>query len=288
LTGPGGLGRYRRDYCVQSVLLHAAPFSPISSAAVTAAATMASRKLLIGLLNAGRRRLQARAASKLFSAPNLPETTASRPLASAAASTKLLGGSSAALLFASRTISSTHMVAQPAGDAPSPASSEHKFVFLNLAVLSPWCVSAHNSRAVCKICGSLVSKEILAELMTCHLRTLNRWIMPEGEFHKLADETIHDLLEKLEEYGDSVQMDGFDIDYGNQVLTLRLGDLGTYVVNKQTPNRQIWLSSPVSGPSRFDWDAETSSWIYKRTGAKLVHLLEKEIGELCGTPVELS
>lgn len=112
--------------------------------------------------------------------------------------------------------------------------------------------------------------------------------MPEDKFHKLADETIHYLLDKLEEYGDSQQMDGFDIDYGNQVLTLRLGDLGTYVVNKQTPNRQIWLSSPVSGPSRFDWDATTNSWVYRRTGANLMQLLEKEVGELCGTPVELS
>jgi len=43
-----------------------------------------------------------------------------------------------------------------------------------------------------------------------------------------------------------------------------------------------------SGPSRFDWDASTDGWIYKRTGANLVQLLEKEIGELCGTPVELS
>ncbi|BAD53291.1 putative frataxin [Oryza sativa Japonica Group] len=116
----------------------------------------------------------------------------------------------------------------------------------------------------------------------------HRSILPEDEYHKLADETIHDLLEKLEEYGDSLQMDGFDIDYGNQVLTLRLGELGTYVVNKQAPNRQIWLSSPVSGPSRFDWDAPTNCWIYRRTGANLVELLEKEIGELCGTPVELS
>jgi len=98
----------------------------------------------------------------------------------------------------------------------------------------------------------------------------HKLVMPEDEFHKLADETIHDLLAKLEEYGDSIQMDGFDIDYGNQVLTLRLGDLGTYVVNKQTPNRQIWLSSPVSGPSRFDWDASTDGWVYKRTRANLV------------------
>jgi frataxin-like iron-binding protein CyaY len=29
------------------------------------------------------------------------------------------------------------------------------------------------------------------------------------------------------------------------VLTVRLGRHGTFVINKQTPNRQIWLSSPV-------------------------------------------
>ena len=28
------------------------------------------------------------------------------------------------------------------------------------------------------------------------------------------------------------------------VLTVRLGDNGTYVLNKQPPNKQIWLSSP--------------------------------------------
>ena len=28
------------------------------------------------------------------------------------------------------------------------------------------------------------------------------------------------------------------------------------MINKQTPNRQIWLSSPVSGPKRYDWDPE--------------------------------
>jgi hypothetical protein len=29
------------------------------------------------------------------------------------------------------------------------------------------------------------------------------------------------------------------------VLTVKLGKHGTYVINKQTPNRQIWLSSPI-------------------------------------------
>ncbi|XP_018502296.2 frataxin, mitochondrial-like isoform X3 [Pyrus x bretschneideri] len=78
-------------------------------------------------------------------------------------------------------------------------------------------------------------------------------VLQEDEFHRLADSTIQDLQEKFEEYGDSVQVDDFDIDYGNEVLTLKLGDRGTYVLNKQTPNRQIWLSSPV----RFLAEART-------------------------------
>ncbi|XP_076909715.1 frataxin, mitochondrial-like [Bidens hawaiensis] len=113
-------------------------------------------------------------------------------------------------------------------------------------------------------------------------------LLQEDEFHKLADSTIHDLLEKIEEYGDSVDIDGFDIDYGNQVLTVKFGSLGTYVLNKQTPNRQIWMSSPVSGPSRFDWDQTAEAWIYRRTKAKLIETLESEIQQLCGEPIKLS
>ncbi|KAJ0446734.1 putative ferroxidase [Helianthus annuus] len=113
-------------------------------------------------------------------------------------------------------------------------------------------------------------------------------LLQEDEFHKLADATIQDLLEKIEEYGDSVDIDGFDIDYGNQVLTVKFGSLGTYVLNKQTPNRQIWMSSPVSGPSRFDWDRTAEVWIYRRTKAKLLETLENEIEQLCGEPIKLS
>ncbi|CAN6702082.1 unnamed protein product [Malus baccata var. baccata] len=113
-------------------------------------------------------------------------------------------------------------------------------------------------------------------------------VLQEDEFHRLADSTIQDLQEKFEEYGDSVQVNDFDIDYGNEVLTLKLGDRGTYVLNKQTPNRQIWLSSPVSGPQRFDWDRSAQAWVYRRTKAGLLKILESELEELCGEPISLS
>ncbi|CAH9131736.1 unnamed protein product [Cuscuta epithymum] len=114
-----------------------------------------------------------------------------------------------------------------------------------------------------------------------------RSLLEEDEYHRLASLTIHHLLEKLEEYGDLVDIDGFDVDYGNEVLTLKLGRLGTYVINKQTPNRQIWMSSPVSGPSRFDWDQKSEAWIYRRTEETLFNVIETELEKLCGAPIKL-
>ena len=37
------------------------------------------------------------------------------------------------------------------------------------------------------------------------------------------------------------------------MLTIKFGNShGTYVINRQTPNKQIWLSSPKSGPKRLN------------------------------------
>ncbi|KAG6570859.1 hypothetical protein SDJN03_29774, partial [Cucurbita argyrosperma subsp. sororia] len=68
-----------------------------------------------------------------------------------------------------------------------------------------------------------------------------------GEIRNLEKKRKFGLQEQLEEYGDNLRISGFNVDFG--VMTLRLGDLGTYVLNKQTPNRQIWLSSPL----RLSW-----------------------------------
>ena len=70
------------------------------------------------------------------------------------------------------------------------------------------------------------------------------------------------------------------------------------MINKQPPNKQIWLSSPVSGPKRFDWvllgagqhekegsepvdtgdNGAGGKWIYIRDGSNLTDLLRKEVG----------
>jgi frataxin len=72
-------------------------------------------------------------------------------------------------------------------------------------------------------------------------------------------------------------------------MEISVQNTGTYVLNKQPPNKQIWLSSPVSGPKRFDWvvmgeamhqkeGAGQGDWIYLRDGTSLTELVRKELG----------
>ncbi|KAJ3089140.1 Mitochondrial chaperone Frataxin [Quaeritorhiza haematococci] len=99
-------------------------------------------------------------------------------------------------------------------------------------------------------------------------------------YHKLADETIETMLEYFEALGDEIEIDGFDVTYSSGVLTLKLGEPGTYVINKQPPNKQIWLSSPISGPKRYDWAEDKHDWIYLREGTSLGDLLSEELSEI--------
>lgn len=55
------------------------------------------------------------------------------------------------------------------------------------------------------------------------------------------------------------------------------------MINKQGPSRQIWLSSPISGPKRYDWI--DGKWIYKRDQVSLQALLNQEISSIIGKDV---
>lgn len=65
-------------------------------------------------------------------------------------------------------------------------------------------------------------------------------------------------------------------------MTLQIPPHGTFVINKQPPNQQIWISSPFSGPARFGYSPE-GVWVHHRKeGISLGKLLEEELRELVG------
>ncbi len=49
----------------------------------------------------------------------------------------------------------------------------------------------------------------------------------------------------------------------------------------------LFLFMNASGPARFDWMTNDSVWVYRRSKAELVSLLEQELSELLGSPVSL-
>ncbi|KAI8470984.1 MAG: frataxin [Monoraphidium minutum] len=105
--------------------------------------------------------------------------------------------------------------------------------------------------------------------------------LSEGAFHRAADADLELLQERLEVFIEDQDVEGGDVEYSSGVLTVKLGRHGTYVINKQTPNRQIWLSSPVSGPFRYDY-AGPHRWVYARDGREMHQQLDAELTQLLG------
>ncbi|XP_025747140.1 frataxin, mitochondrial [Callorhinus ursinus] len=112
--------------------------------------------------------------------------------------------------------------------------------------------------------------------------------LDETTYERLAEKTLDSLAEFFEDLADKpYTFEDYDVSFGSGVLTVKLGgDLGTYVINKQTPNKQIWLSSPSSGPKRYDWTGK--NWVYAHDGMSLHELLATELTKALKTKLDLS
>uniref|UniRef100_A0A0M3IHM8 ferroxidase n=1 Tax=Ascaris lumbricoides TaxID=6252 RepID=A0A0M3IHM8_ASCLU len=125
-------------------------------------------------------------------------------------------------------------------------------------------------------------------------------LVSEAEYERKANESLDSLSEYLDTFPEWLPCDDdFDVSYSMGVITAKVGrDKGTYVINKQTPNRQIWLSSPISGPKRQDlshltllycvssqlmYDLIDDKWIYSHDGVSLDSLLNDEFRRLFGS-----
>ncbi|KAF2994979.1 Mitochondrial chaperone Frataxin [Curvularia kusanoi] len=109
-----------------------------------------------------------------------------------------------------------------------------------------------------------------------------------SEFHERADDYLNELVERLEEQQE--KNPDIEVEYSAGVLRVDyITKQHSYVLNKQPPNKQIWLSSPISGPKRFDWvvlqegqnakeGTGEGDWVYLRDGTSLTDILRKELG----------
>ncbi|KXJ97045.1 Frataxin-like domain-domain-containing protein [Microdochium bolleyi] len=111
--------------------------------------------------------------------------------------------------------------------------------------------------------------------------------LSDEEYHDVADRYLEDVQTKFEELAET--REDVDVEYSAGVMKIGFLETGEYVINKQPPNKQIWLSSPVSGPKRYDYvllsegqndkqDTATGAWVYLRDGSTLDEVLQTETG----------
>ncbi|GMI21303.1 hypothetical protein TeGR_g12586 [Tetraparma gracilis] len=114
----------------------------------------------------------------------------------------------------------------------------------------------------------------------CHFSAFS-----EGAFHAVASAFLESVQDACDVLDDAHPEAGVDSSYASGVLNIRLGERGTWVINKQAPNRQIWYSSPISGPARFGF--EGGRWVHTREGVEIGELFGREVREATGLDIEL-
>ncbi len=107
--------------------------------------------------------------------------------------------------------------------------------------------------------------------------------MDSSRFDTVCGQTLSRYWEVLDEAIGDVA----DVDLESGILTVKLDAGGEYVINRHAPLRQIWMSSPVSGATHFDYDPDSDGWVGTRGQGRLNDMLTAELKQRTGVSVSL-
>ena len=98
-------------------------------------------------------------------------------------------------------------------------------------------------------------------------------IMTESEFHRAVDAVLARVESAVE------ASDALDVDLEAGILTVTCPDDSRIIVNRQTPNREIWVAARSGG---FHFSCREGAWRDTRSGeelfASLARILESQAG----------
>ena len=93
-----------------------------------------------------------------------------------------------------------------------------------------------------------------------------------SSFINLVDKSLTNIFESIVDKNYNFIE---DLDLSNGILKIDLKNNKTYIINIQKNNKQIWLSSPFSGPKRFEYI--NNEWVdIHNNKIKLYELLNSE------------
>jgi CyaY protein len=101
--------------------------------------------------------------------------------------------------------------------------------------------------------------------------------MNETDFHRAVDAVLARIESAVEARGD------LDSDLEAGILTVTCPDASKVIVNRQTPNREIWVAAR-SGGFHFTW--REGAWRDTRSGEELFESLARIFALQSGARIE--
>lgn len=98
--------------------------------------------------------------------------------------------------------------------------------------------------------------------------------MNEAAFIRFVTNYLDTLLEKIETSYWSV----VECELNEGVLKVQTEAKGIFIINRNIPRQELWLSSPFSGGAHFTYSQE--QWVNTRTQDPFEPLLFKELDQL--------
>ena len=109
--------------------------------------------------------------------------------------------------------------------------------------------------------------------------------LPLKTYQELIDTTLDKVQEALDNMDTAHPELGVDSDHAEGVLSFALGE-HSFVLNKQAPNMQLWLSSPVRGPLRYEFRMDSAAWVNNRDAHPLLPSIAEDVALLTGHTVD--
>jgi CyaY protein len=97
--------------------------------------------------------------------------------------------------------------------------------------------------------------------------------MNESDFHREVDAVLARIEAAVE------GADSLDVDLESGILTIECADASRVIVNRQTPNREIWVAARSGG---FHFRKVEGAWRDTRSGEELFASIARIVASQCG------
>lgn len=105
-------------------------------------------------------------------------------------------------------------------------------------------------------------------------------LMAESDFHERVD----DVLAAIENEVEAADAD-IDTEINSGILTLEFDNRSKVIINRQTPNREIWVAAKSGG---FHFHFDGAVWRDTRTSESLESLLARVISAQSGHVIPIT